>query len=67
MQIIQNRTGTYLNLMDQEDSEVIQEQYIWLSIILDADYERDDLEQEVDKIIHLNKFKRLPLILCLKG
>ena len=53
MQKIQNGKWTDLNLMYQEDPEAIKEQSIRLGRILDANYEKADLEQEVDKLIHL--------------
>ena len=45
--------------MDQEYPEAIKEQYIWLIRILDANWEEANLEQEVNKLIHLTKFKRV--------
>ena len=52
--------------MDKEDPEAIKEKSIWLDIILDADYEKADLEQEVSKWIHLTKFQRVILLSCIK-
>ena len=43
--------------MDQEDPEAIKEQSIRLGRILDANYEKADLEQEVNRLIHLTKFQ----------
>ena len=51
--------------MDQEYPEAIKEQYIWLSRILDANWEEANLEQEVNKLIHLTKFQRVILLSCI--
>ena len=66
MQKIPNGKWTDLNLMDQEDPEAIKEHYIRLGRIIDANYEKADLEQEVNKLIHLTKFQRVILLSCLK-
>ena len=63
---IQNEKWTDFNLMYQEDPEAIQEKSIWLGIILDANYEKADLEQDIIKLIHLNEFQRVILLSCLK-
>ena len=52
--------------MDQEYPEAIKEQSIQLGRILDANYEKTYLEQEVNKLIHLTKFQRVILLSCLK-
>ena len=66
MQKIQNGKWTDLNLMDQEDPEAIKEQSIRLGRILDANNKKADLEQEVNKLIHLNKFQRVILLSWIK-
>ena len=52
--------------MDQENTEATQEQSIRIGRILDANFEKADLEQEVNKLIHLNKFLCVILLSCLK-
>ena len=47
-------------------SRVHQRKSICLSRILDANYKNADLEQEVNKLIHLTKFQRVILFSCLK-
>ena len=59
MQKIQNGKWTDLNWMYQEDQEAIKEQSIQLGRKIDANYEKSDLEQEVNKLIHLGKFQRV--------
>ena len=66
MHKIQNGKWKDLNPMDKEDPEAIKEHSIRLGRILDANYEKADLEQEVNKLIHLNKFQRVILPSCLK-
>ena len=66
MQKNQNGKWMELDLMDQEDPEAIKEQFIRLSGIIDANYEKANLEQEVNKLIHLNKSQRVILLSCLK-
>ena len=65
MQKIQNGNLTDLNLMDQDNPEAIKEQYKQIRIIIDANYKKADLEQEVNKLIHLTKFQRVILCSCL--
>ena len=65
MHKIQNGKGKNLNLMDQEDPEAVKEQSIRIGIILDANYEKANFEQEVNKLIHLTKFQRVILLSCL--
>ena len=55
-----------LNLMDQEYPESTNEQYIHIGRIIDDKYEKANLEQEVNKLIHLTKFQRVILLSCLK-
>ena len=57
MQKIQNGKLMDLNLMDQEDPEAIKEQSMRLGRKIDANYEKSDLEQDVDKLTHLTKFQ----------
>ena len=52
--------------MDQEDSGAIKEQPIRLSRILVTNHEKANLEQEVNKLIHLTKLQRVILLSCLK-
>ena len=52
--------------MDQEDPEAVKEQSIRISRILDANYEKANFEQEVNKLIHLTKFQRVILLIFLK-
>ena len=52
--------------MDQQYPDSIKEQSIWLGRILDVNYEKADLEQEVNKLIDLTKFQRVILPSCLK-
>ena len=52
--------------MDQEYLEAIKEHSMRLGRILDANYKKADLEQEVNKSIHLTKFQRVILLGCLK-
>ena len=66
MQKIQNGKWTDLNLMYQEDPDDIKEKSIRLGRKLDANYERSDLEQEVNELIHITKFQRVLLLICLK-
>ena len=66
MQKIQNEKWTDLNLMDKEYPEAIKEHFIRLGWILYANYEKADLEQEPNKLIHLTKFQREILLSCLK-
>ena len=65
MQIIQNVKWTELNLMDQEYTQAIKEKSIQLGRILDANYKKADLEQEVNKLIQLTKFQQVLLLSCL--
>ena len=44
MHKIQNGKGKDLNWMDQEDPDAVKEQSIWISRILDANYEKDNFE-----------------------
>ena len=62
----QNGKWTDLNLMDQEDPEAVKEQYIRIGRILDANYEKANFEQEVNKLIHLTKLQQVILLSCLK-
>ena len=66
MQKIQNGKWTDLNLMYQEDPDDIKEKSIRIGRKLDANYERSDLEQEVNELIHITKFQRVLLLICLK-
>ena len=66
MQRIQNGKQTDPNLMDQENPEAIKEHFIRLVRILDTNDEKADLEQKVNKLIHLTKFQRLILLNCLE-
>ena len=52
--------------MDQEDPQAVKEKSIQISRILDANYEKANFEQEVNKLIHLTKFQRVILLICLK-
>ena len=52
--------------MDQKNPEVIKEKFIWIGRILDANYDKAGLEQEVNTVIYLNKFQRVILLSCLK-
>ena len=65
-QKIQNGKWTDLNLMYQEDTEAIKEHAIRLGVIIDTNYKKDDLEQKVNKLIHLTKLQRVVLLSCLK-
>ena len=56
MQKNQNGKCTDLNLMYQDDPEAIKDKFMWLGKILDANYKRADLEQDINKLIHLTKF-----------
>ena len=42
--------------MYQDDPEAIKDKFMWLGKILDANYKRADLEQDINKLIHLTKF-----------
>ena len=55
-----------LNFMDQGYPDSIQEQSIRLGRILDANYKKADLEQEVNKLTHLTKSQWVILLSCLK-
>ena len=66
MQKIQNGKCMEHNLMDQEDPESMKEQSTWLGRILDPNHKKADLKQEVNKLIHLNKFQWVILLSCLK-
>ena len=57
MQKIQNGKWTDLNLMNQGGLEAIKKQSTWIGRILDTNYEKADLEQEVNKLIHLTKLE----------
>ena len=52
--------------MYQDDPEAIKDKFMWLGKILDANYKRADLEQEINKLIHLTKFRQVILLSCLK-
>ena len=52
--------------MYQEDPDSIKEQSTWLGRILDPNHKKADLKQEVNKLIHLNKFQWVILLSCLK-
>ena len=52
--------------MDKEVPEAIKEKSIGLGRILDTNYKNTDLEQEVNKLIHLTKFQRVILLSFLK-
>ena len=52
--------------MDQEYPETTKEHSILIGIILDANYKKADLEHDINKLIHLNKFQRVVLLSCLK-
>ena len=45
--------------MDQEYPESIKEQSIRPGRIIDSNYKRADLEQEVNTLTHLTKFQRV--------
>ena len=62
----QNGKWTDLNLMDQEYPEAVKEQYIRIGRIIDANYEKANFEQEVNKLIHLTKLQRVILLSCIK-
>ena len=66
MQKIKNGKWTDLDLLDQEDPEDIKENNIHIGRILDANYKKDNLEQEVNKLIHLTKFQLVILLSFLK-
>ena len=66
IQKIQNGKWKDLNLMDQEDLDIIKEQFIRLGRILDDNYKKVDLKQEVNKSIYLTKFQQVILLSCLK-
>ena len=66
MQKIQNGIWKDRTLTDQEDPESTKEKFIWIGIILDANYKKTDLEQEVNKIFHLTTFQQVILLSCLK-
>ena len=48
--------------MDQDNPEAIKEQYKQIRIIIDANYKKADLEQEVSKLTHLTKFQVVILL-----
>ena len=52
--------------MDQEYPESIKEHSIRIGRIMDANYEKDDLEQEVNRLIYITKFQRVILLSCIK-
>ena len=52
--------------MNEEDTEANQEQSILLGRMLDINFEKADLEHEVNKLIHLTKFRKVILLSCLK-
>ena len=66
MQKIQNGKWTDPNLMDQEYLETIKEKSIRIGRILNANYQNSELEQKVNRSIHLTKFQRVILICCLE-
>ena len=66
MQKINNGKGADIKLMDPEYPDTTKEQSIRLGRIINANYEKDDLEQEVNKLIHLTKSQQLILPSCLK-
>ena len=52
--------------MDQYNPEAIKEQSKRLGMIIDANYEKDDSEQDVSKLTHLTNFQRVLLLGYLK-
>ena len=52
--------------MDQEYPDSIKEQSMRISRIIDDNYKQADLEQEVNKLIHLTKLQQVILLSCLK-
>ena len=66
MQKIQNGKWMELDLMDQRYLEAIKKQSTWIGRILDTNYEKADLEQEITRLIHLTKLEWVILLSCLK-
>ena len=52
--------------MDQKDIQATKEKSIRPGRILDSNYEKSDLEQDVNKLIHLTKSQQLILLSDLK-
>ena len=55
-----------LDLFDQYYKEAIRKKFKWLGGILDANYKKSRLEQDVSKLNHLNKFQPVILLVSLK-
>ena len=62
----QNGKWTDLDLIYKEYPEAIKEHSIQIGRLLDTNYKKSDLEQDINKLIHLTKFQRVILIICLK-